>query len=100
MKQDSLRRIMEVLDRDRVRFLVVGGLAVNAHGLLRFTVDDYVASGDTVVMVGSCAWRNRRTERVFETPKVDVWMFRNGRAVEIREFFDTARAVEAAAPAD
>jgi len=44
MKQGSLRSVMEALDRERVRFLVVGGLAVNAHGLLRVTADvDIVA---------------------------------------------------------
>ncbi|MEW5875473.1 MAG: nucleotidyl transferase AbiEii/AbiGii toxin family protein [Candidatus Zixiibacteriota bacterium] len=39
MKQDSLRSVMESLDREGVRFLVAGGLAVNAHGLLRVTAD-------------------------------------------------------------
>ncbi len=39
MKKVSLRSVMEVLDGKGVRFLVVGGLAVNAHGLLRFTAD-------------------------------------------------------------
>ena len=39
MKQGSLRLIMESLDREGVRFLVAGGLAVNAHGLLRATAD-------------------------------------------------------------
>ncbi len=39
MKQGTLRSIMEALHREGVRCLVVGGLAVNAHGLLRATVD-------------------------------------------------------------
>lgn len=39
MKKDSLRSIMEALEGGGVRFLVAGGLAVNAHGLLRFTAD-------------------------------------------------------------
>ena len=39
MKKDSLRSVMGVLEGGGVRFLVAGGLAVNAHGLLRFTAD-------------------------------------------------------------
>lgn len=39
MTKESLSRIMEALAAHNVRFLVVGGLAVNAHGLLRFTAD-------------------------------------------------------------
>lgn len=39
MKTASFRAICGALDRHRVRFLVAGGLAVNAHGYLRFTKD-------------------------------------------------------------
>jgi hypothetical protein len=35
----SARAVFEALDRAGVRFLVVGGLAVNAHGYPRFTKD-------------------------------------------------------------
>jgi hypothetical protein len=42
-KHDVLKRSLELiiagLNRARVRYLVVGGLAVNAHGYLRVTVD-------------------------------------------------------------
>lgn len=39
MRRESLRSIMEALDRGGVRFLVAGGLAVNTHGFLRVTAD-------------------------------------------------------------
>jgi len=39
MKLTSLEAIVEVLHGASVRYLVVGGLAVNAHGYLRFTKD-------------------------------------------------------------
>ncbi|MCG3139093.1 MAG: hypothetical protein HJJLKODD_02971 [Phycisphaerae bacterium] len=39
MKKESLRKIMQTLQTHEVRFLLVGGLAVNAHGLIRHTVD-------------------------------------------------------------
>jgi hypothetical protein len=39
MKASSVRAIFTVLRENRVNFLVAGGLAVNAYGLLRFTKD-------------------------------------------------------------
>jgi hypothetical protein len=39
MKASSVRAIFTVLRESHVNFLVVGGLAVNAYGLLRFTKD-------------------------------------------------------------
>ena len=44
MKLASFESIIVALENARVRYLVVGGLAVNAHGYLRFTKDlDVVA---------------------------------------------------------
>ena len=39
MKLTSFQAIVAVLDEADVRYLVAGGLAVNAHGYLRFTKD-------------------------------------------------------------
>jgi hypothetical protein len=39
MKLNSFEAIARVLNQASVRYLVVGGLAVNAHGYLRFTKD-------------------------------------------------------------
>ena len=39
MKLDSFSAIVSALDAAGVRYLVAGGLAVNAHGYLRFTKD-------------------------------------------------------------
>ena len=39
MKLDSLEAIFRALDDVDVRYIVAGGLAVNAHGYLRFTKD-------------------------------------------------------------
>jgi hypothetical protein len=39
MKLASFEAIVHALNRSNVRFIVVGGLAVNAHGYLRFTND-------------------------------------------------------------
>jgi len=39
MKVASFEAIVHALNQAGVRFIVVGGLAVNAHGYLRFTND-------------------------------------------------------------
>jgi uncharacterized protein len=63
--------------------------------MLHFTVAHFIAERDRVAMVGSTAWRNKATKKVFETPKVDVWRFKDGRAVEFYEYYDTAGLAKA-----
>ena len=65
--------------------------------MMEYTVDHFVAQGDRVVMVGRCAWRYRKTDKVVWTPKCDVWRFNDGKAVEFFEFYDTAQVMAAAA---
>ena len=64
--------------------------------MLHYTVDEFVADGDAVVMRGSTAWRNKKTGQVAETPKVDFWRFRDDKVVEFYEYYDTARVFAAA----
>jgi ketosteroid isomerase-like protein len=64
--------------------------------MIHFTVDEFVVEGEAVVMRGHTAWRNRKTGKEVETPKVDFWRFRNGKAIEFYEYFDTASAFAAA----
>jgi ketosteroid isomerase-like protein len=66
--------------------------------MVHYTIDEYVAQGDVVVARGSCAWTNKKTGKTADTPKVDFWRFRNGKAVEFYEYFDTACAAAAATP--
>jgi ketosteroid isomerase-like protein len=61
-----------------------------------YTMNEYVAQGDAVVARGSCAWINKRTGKLAETPKLDFWRFKDGKAIEFYEFFDTACVVAAA----
>ena len=63
--------------------------------MIHYTVDRMVDGGDDVVMVGRCAWRNRATARVVDTPKVDVWRFEGGKAVSFLEMFDSLGFVRA-----
>jgi len=64
--------------------------------MIHFTVEEFVAEDDKVVMRGSMAWRNKHTGKKVETPKVDFWRFRDGKAVEFYEYYDTARVIAAA----
>jgi|SRR5688500_10614716 len=58
--------------------------------------DGFVARDDKVVWIGHATWRNLKTLRIVDGPKVDVWTERDGLAVHFLEMFDsygTARAL-------
>ncbi|MEZ5669826.1 MAG: nuclear transport factor 2 family protein [Alphaproteobacteria bacterium] len=63
--------------------------------MMHFTVDEFIAQGDRVVALGHCAFRSRKTGKVSETRKCDVWRMKDGKAVAVSEFFDTATIVSA-----
>jgi uncharacterized protein len=69
---------------------------VGGWTMLHFTPRQFIAEGDWVVMVGSTGWTNKSTGKTFETPKVDVWRLREGKAVEFYEWYDTAGLAKAA----
>lgn len=71
---------------------------LSAWSMIHYSVDAIIAEGDRVAVVGSTAWTNKATGKICETPKVDVWVFSNGRAVSFFEYFDTARMFAAATP--
>jgi ketosteroid isomerase-like protein len=64
--------------------------------MLDFPQEKIVAEGDTVVWIGRCAWRHRQTGEEIDTPKVDIWTFRDGRAVSVLEMFDSLGFVRTA----
>jgi ketosteroid isomerase-like protein len=70
------------------------GLAVD-WTMIYYTTEQFIAQGDWVVMVGRCKFEHKRTGKVVETPKCDVFRFRQGKVVSFMEFYDTARALEA-----
>jgi ketosteroid isomerase-like protein len=57
--------------------------------MIDFPQEKIVADGDTVVWIGRCSWRNRHDGKKIDTPKVDVWTFRNGKAIRFFEMFDS-----------
>ena len=60
--------------------------------MIHYTMTDYIAQNDTVVAVGTCAWRALATGKTVECPKVDIVKFRDGKIIAFHEFFDTAKA--------
>ena len=77
--------------------VTIQGSSANATDFFNslLEMDEYIAQGDRVVVIGRMAWRNRATGKVAETPKLDVWRLRDGKAVDFVEFYDTARAAAA-----
>ena len=63
-------------------------LALNLE-MIEFPTEEIVAQGNTVVWIGSCHWRDPRTGLEAKTPKADIWRFRDGKAVEVLEMYDT-----------
>lgn len=63
--------------------------------MIHYTVDELIAQGDRVVMLGRCGWTYRKTGKSIESPKADFIKLRNGRVIEFLEFFDTAKALAA-----
>lgn len=57
--------------------------------MIDFPCEKVVEDGDTVVWIGNCTWKNKHTQVVVPTPKVDIWTFRDGKAVRFFEMFDT-----------
>ncbi|HZX89671.1 MAG TPA: nuclear transport factor 2 family protein [Rudaea sp.] len=67
----------------------------NDWDMIHYTVDELIAQGDRVVMLGSCGWKNRRTGIAVQTAKADFLRLKDGKVVEFFEFFDTAQAMAA-----
>jgi uncharacterized protein len=57
---------------------------------------EIIADGDRLCAIVDMSWTNKRTAKTFEGVKVDIWRFKDGKAVEFQEFYDTARAMAAA----
>jgi ketosteroid isomerase-like protein len=60
--------------------------------MIYYHTEDFIADADRVVVLSRCAYRYRLTGKVAESPKADVFRFRDGKIVEFFEFFDTAAA--------
>lgn len=63
-----------------------------------YTISTMFGEADRIAAVGSTAWTNNATGKTVETPKVDIWLFENGKVVEFSEYYDTAALYAAATP--
>ena len=66
--------------------------------MLHYTPEHYLAQGDHIAVFGTCAYRNKATGKAAETRFACLWRFKGGKAVELFDIFDSARAVAAATP--
>jgi len=71
---------------------------VSGWEMIDYKVDEYIAEGNRVVALGSCAWKNRNTGKSIDTPKADFFKFEDGKIVGFFEFYDTAMTLGAAQP--
>ncbi len=60
-----------------------------------YFINEYVAQGGRVVALGEMSWTNRKTGKTITIPKVDVWMFQDGKATQFMEHYDTHIAISA-----
>jgi len=61
-------------------------------------VEEVISERDCVVVLIETSWRNRRTDKRFDSPAAHAWRFQDGKANQVRLFFDTARWCKAARP--
>ena len=66
--------------------------------MISHTMNDFIAQDDRVAVIGRAIWRHKGTGKVADSRKVDIWRFRDGKAVDFEEYYDTARLIAAATP--
>lgn len=66
--------------------------------MVHHTPSEVFGEGDRIAMFGSCGWRNKQTGKTAECRIANFWRFKDSKAVEFIDVFDSARAVAAATP--
>ncbi len=64
----------------------------------QFDLNDFIAQGNKVVVLGYQKGRVKPTGRPYEIEFVHVWTIRDGKFIEFRVYNDTASLVEALRP--
>jgi len=64
--------------------------------MIHYTVEEYIDAGDKVIAISRTAWKNKTTGRDFETLKVDIARFRDGKIHDFLETYDTSMLLEVA----
>lgn len=60
-----------------------------------FDVKEFIAQGDTVVVLGEYNWTSKITGKAFDSKFAHAVTVRDGKICQFREYTDTAAAVEA-----
>ncbi len=68
MEFDPARRVLEALERERVEYVVFGGIAVNVHGLARATQDLDIFNAPEAANVERL---KRALQAVFGDPEIE-----------------------------
>jgi uncharacterized protein len=63
-----------------------------------YTVEAIFGDDDAVAMFGTCSYTFKATGKSATTPIANLWRFRDGKAYEFIEIFDSAKAMDAATP--
>ena len=92
---EGARYLTEYRSRDALKDYFAG--LERDWSMIEYAMQNFVAQGDRVVVLGRCAWRYKKTGKVVWTHKADSWRFANGKAVEYFEFYDTAQVHAAVA---
>jgi uncharacterized protein len=66
-----------------------------AEEITRFEPNEFIAQGDTVVVLGKSSATVRGTGRKYDTDWVHVFKLRDGKVASFAEFFDNAAATRA-----
>jgi ketosteroid isomerase-like protein len=69
----------------------------SAFKMNHYNVQGYLAAGPFVLVMAEVSFTNKKTGKTFMSPKADLWRFAHGKATEFYEYYDTAKAVAAAA---
>ncbi len=92
----------QVIEADSLPF---GGVVSGFEGFTRLvrqvfttfantavTIDEYIAEGDTVVVLATMTGQSKRSGEVFSMPISEIWRLRDGLITEIKPFYyDTHR---------
>jgi ketosteroid isomerase-like protein len=71
------------------------GAINDAIEVLAFEIHDFISEGDKVVVLGSEDAKAKSTGRSYHNEWVHVWTVRDGQAVSMRNYNDTAAVVAA-----
>lgn len=66
--------------------------------IVSYRPETFVCEADRIAVVSACAFRNKQTKKIAEFRIANFWRFRDGKAVEMVEVFDTAAALKAGTP--